>query len=453
MTPLQKMLVLVVAAETVVLAGLRLRTPPLPALPAVRKEALDPATIRQIEHLEHSLRPGDATDWARLADVYRAFNLLGAAEYCFRQIDRLAPQSTGHLFDWAATLSRMGDTAQAARIGARVSALGETHAGDVRLMAARDRLREENPAAAEKLLREITNSPEANQLLARLLMRTGRAKEAEAILDQSLAVTPDELRARQLRAWAAAAGGDTEEARKHRIMALRCRNWSHQDDPASAREQRLRQQFGRDAMLAGVAALEAQSKWDEAAALIRQALAVSWSDQDARRLAEIELNAGRPQRAIAELERLIATTGATGENLLALSRAWSAQGDTARALALLNRAQILGGNNSPMGNLQIQQALGSLATARNDAGAARLHQGRAQFELGKMSWLDNNVPAARQQFLRATALAPELVHAWYYLGETSALLGYSTAARQSLERCLQLQPNHGRALDSLARLR
>lgn len=237
------------------------------------------------------------------------------------------------------------------------------------------------------------------------------------------------------------------------MSALRCRNWGHQNDPTSARDQQVQQQFGRGTILAKVQTLTVQSKWDEAAELLRQALAISWSDQDARQLAEFELNAGRPQRAVAELERVIRTTGASGENLLVLSRARVAQGDTQDSFELLARAELLGANNSALGNLQVQQGLASSRETRNEPLVARVHRGRAQFELGKVSWSENNIAPAQQQFSLSTNLSPGHAHAWYYLGETSALLGDGARARLSYERCLQLQPNHGRALVAMSRLR
>ena len=212
MKPRQKILALVIAAEAVAWVGFRFRGVEASAPPIVRKEALDPLTIQQIERLERALRPAEATDWARLAEVYRAFNLLGAAEYCYRQVDGLAPAESEHLFDWAITLSRLGDTRQATWICERIVAQGGPRANESRLLQARDRLREENPSAAETLLRQLKDSPDASLLLTRLLIRTGRAKEAESILESWLQGAPDELRARQMRSWAAAALGDGEEA-------------------------------------------------------------------------------------------------------------------------------------------------------------------------------------------------------------------------------------------------
>ena len=162
---------------------------------------------------------------------------------------------------------------------------------------------------------------------------------------------------------------------------------------------------------------------------------------------------GHAREAIEELERIIAMTGATGENLLQLAQARLAAGDVTRAREAAERAERLGANQSATGNLQVQQFLAGISTQRGDAEVERHHRALMQFELGKVSWSENNVPQAHQQFVLATRLAPDLAFAWFYLGETSAILGDPAGARQSYERCLLLAPNHGRAVEALQRQR
>jgi len=453
MNRLQKILVAIVAVETAAAGGWSIKKSAAPARTAILTAALDPDTAREIAQLAKDLRLDRVEDWLRLAEVCRAFNLLADAEACYRQADRLAPTNTEALFDWAATLSRMGETKRAGPIFERAIAAGVPQAAECRLMLAQDRLREDDPVAAEKILRQIKDSPDATVMLARLLIRTRRAREAATMLDAWLQSAPDELHARQMRSWAAAELGNADEARNHRMIALRCRDWAHRTDPATAHDEQVRQTFGRAKVLAKVSAFEAQAKWDEAAGLLRQALALSWNDQDVGRLAGIEMRAGRARRGIEELERLIAATGATGESVLSLGRAWLAEGEVAKAWEAGLKAEALGANFSAIGHLHIQQFLIEVATRRNDPAAMRAHQARAQLEMAKLSWADNNVAQAHQQFRMATTLAPEQPSAWFYLGETSAILGDAAGARKNYERCLQLNPNHGRALEALAHLR
>jgi tetratricopeptide (TPR) repeat protein len=448
----QKILLTLVIAEAVAAAGLALRRPAGRGLPPIPKAALDPVTAREVTALEDALQPDRAADWRRLAGVYRAFNLLNAADYCYGRAEALAPGSAAEGFDWAVTLSRMGDTQGARPLFERTLATGGPEAAECRLLLAQDRLRENDVTGAEKLLREIPDAPEATVLLARLLVRSGRAAEAATMLDRWLAANPDDLRARQMRAWAAEELGDLATAETQRQAAVRERDFGHRRDASSQRDEQVRQEFGRAQALAKVQQLETQGKWDEAAAALREQLAIAWGDQEARRLASAELSAGHADRAIAEIERLVQASGANGENQLLLANAWLARGDLDRAWAAAQRAERLGANFSPVGNLNVQQMLVNLCNRRNDAVGARRHQGRAQFELGKLAWLQDDVPQAHQQFLRASAIEPNHAPTWFYLGETSALLGDTARARASYTRCLELAPDHGRARVALARL-
>jgi predicted TPR repeat methyltransferase len=53
-------------------------------------------------------------------------------------------------------------------------------------------------------------------------------------------------------------------------------------------------------------------------------------------------------------------------------------------------------------------------------------------------------------FAAAVENNPKFEHAWFYLGETQRLSGQTEAAKKAYQSCLSLNPNHGRALASLA---
>jgi Tfp pilus assembly protein PilF len=46
----------------------------------------------------------------------------------------------------------------------------------------------------------------------------------------------------------------------------------------------------------------------------------------------------------------------------------------------------------------------------------------------------------------------EYPHAWFYLGEIGRYMGDSQAARDAYDRCLELNPDHGRALVARERI-
>ena len=77
----------------------------------------------------------------------------------------------------------------------------------------------------------------------------------------------------------------------------------------------------------------------------------------------------------------------------------------------------------------------------------------AQYQTGKEAWLNNDLPTAREHFEKAIALFDRHAHTWFYLAETRRLLGDAAGAEVAYRRCLQANPDHGRALRALERLK
>src|SRR4030095_16052596 len=67
-----------------------------------------------------------------------------------------------------------------------------------------DWLREENVPEAIEALRKAPDIPKAKFLLARVLIRSGRAKEAISLLDDLLRASPGMVECNQMKSWAEA---------------------------------------------------------------------------------------------------------------------------------------------------------------------------------------------------------------------------------------------------------
>jgi Tfp pilus assembly protein PilF len=89
---------------------------------------------------------------------------------------------------------------------------------------------------------------------------------------------------------------------------------------------------------------------------------------------------------------------------------------------------------------------------KGDKDASRRHRAETYREAGIAAFWKRNLPDARVTLERAVELEPGLVGAWFYLGEANRLLGLTATARQAYRRCLELNPDHGRAQARLALL-
>ncbi len=103
------------------------------------------------------------------------------------------------------------------------------------------------------------------------------------------------------------------------------------------------------------------------------------------------------------------------------------------------------------GSAAIYDKIAKAYSKLGNEAAARQHLGLAEYERGKQSWLTNDMAQARIHFQAAVADATDFAHAWYYLGETERILGRSQAALDAYQKCLEVDPNHGRAWEASQR--
>ena len=83
---------------------------------------------------------------------------------------------------------------------------------------------------------------------------------------------------------------------------------------------------------------------------------------------------------------------------------------------------------------------------------ATVESGLALFARGKGAFLRNDLPVALTDLEPAAKAAPDSALVWFYLGEARRFTGDRDGARDAYQRCLKLQPNHGRAFAALQTL-
>src|SRR2546423_9511876 len=251
----QKALVGLIALELVGAGALwrSRRRPSRPPPVAWDKCMIDDATARAIRETEERLQPRDPASWMELAATYRAFGLFPHAEHCYRQADKLSPIDRSYLYYWAECFDLMGDTAQASRLYRQIikeglsSPLGARTAQYCWLNIGQDCLRAEEEGAAIDALRQAPDLPKAKFLLARVLIRSGRAAEATLLLDELLRQAPDTIEFNQMKSWAETELGHAETATTFYERSLRCREPLVKWDPTYREVQLRRKSMGSQA--------------------------------------------------------------------------------------------------------------------------------------------------------------------------------------------------------------
>jgi len=101
---------------------------------------------------------------------------------------------------------------------------------------------------------------------------------------------------------------------------------------------------------------------------------------------------------------------------------------------------------------QLHYKLAEYYEGKKDAATARAHFARAYFGLGHEAFWNRDLPSAAAALSKAVEYTPDLAAAWFYLGEIDRLRGRAAPAREAYERCLKIDPDHGRAHTGLALL-
>jgi tetratricopeptide (TPR) repeat protein len=414
---------------------------------------IEDTVAAQIRETEGHLQPTIPESWLDLGAAYRAFGLFPQAEYCYRHADKLSPKDRGYLYYWAECLDLMGRTREATKLRRQMidaglrTPLGSETTQYCWLNIGQDWLREENVPEAIEALRKAPDIPKAKFLLARVLIRSGRAKEAISLLDDLLRASPGMVECNQMKSWAEAELGDPAAAQEFYDRARRSQPGMSNWDPTYQEVLKRRQTTGSQAWHEKSLQLEAQGKLPEAIEWSRKALQAFWTEDRAQQLAKLELLSGNAPEAVALMEDCVKRVGASAKTLDIIGVASMRLRDSARARRVWEQAIEL----EPTPNLYAK--LAELSRAAGDTGQMRKYLSLEQYQTGKEAWLNNNLQIALEHFEKAVALDDGPAHTWFYLGESRRLLGDAAGAESAYRHCLQINPDHGRALRAFERLK
>jgi tetratricopeptide (TPR) repeat protein len=437
------MLLVLVGVE---LAGLtfKLTRPASPELPTVDLTLLgDRIAVETLTRMQQQTDRGDPADWKRLGEYYLTYGYYPQAEMCFRVAWRMAPQDERLLLLQAASLDRMGHKPEAIDQYRLAIQRNVRDAESYRIRIAHCLFAVGDDEAAEFELQEMKGSPEARLLLSRVLIRTGRAREAQIILQELLREFDGAIEPHSMACWAAEELGEWETADRQQDRALRAvGNIVHnplfrQED--IDRRQRHSNKVFHDRSIE----LEGAGRIEEAREACRESIRVMWEADMVLSFALFEIHLGNAHSSIQLLQGSIERVGSSPTSLDALGDAWKLDGDTAKAKDAWLRA-----TEMHAGAATHDKLAHSFEETGNQS-RAQWHRGLADYERGKVSWFENRLLESSDYFWSATQQAADYPPAWYYLAETYRLRGAEDKARDAYQQCLKLDPNHGRARRAL----
>ncbi len=435
---LNRLLALALVLEMAAI-GLRWAMLPSPRLPTVKAVVFTGAMARELEALPRNIDPAKLADWERVGIRLRAAGMFPQAEYCYRQLNKLQPGNPDYLAGWATVLARLGRTQESTE--KYNLAIQENHSQESTcwLGIGQNYLREENAASAAEALRKADSLPRANYLLCRLLYRHGEAAEAKLRLEKLLIDQPDGMQFHKLMAWTL---GELQDAERHRQQSLRLPPL-YMPDPSHEEDDYIRDYLGEETILNAALALEEKQQGEQGLSKLRAALEEAWSERTAFGAALIAFRLGKYEEARQLLEECLRRYGDTSNVLQQLGDTYARLADEAKARAAWLKAASL------LGKPELYTRLADSFRRAGDAQSAARHDALARFEQGKQLWKHNALAEAKIELTAAAEALVDHAHCWFYLADTLRELSETEPSAAAYRKCLQINPDHGRAQHGL----
>ena len=406
-----------------------------------------------------------AVHWEKLAEAYMVFGLFPEADWCAKRAVELEPESFSATYSSGLALNQLGRTSEAIERFERAITLtaGFNRQADPQAAArcwyciGRNELRnapvvkppgddagieDKHVDKAESAFREAGDFLPAQRQLAHLLIRSNRASEAMAILDRLVARHPNEVTFYQLRARARDSLGDSIGAQRDQDRATQSTDVLP-SDMVTHRLQLQSSQFGLGRHLEECRNLMRSGHLAEAARRLEGYVAMDSRVPILSLLWQCEIQHGHAQQALELIQQVEETMGIGPERISAMGNAQLLLGRADQAVAHWQRAASF--------KLFVEPHFELIRhfERQGDATRVKFHRARMLFAEGVYAWRENQLEPARFKLVQSLENDPGQPHAWYYLGDTLRVQGKSEEARVALERCLNLQPHHGRARASL----
>ncbi len=415
-------------------------TPPRPDFTAV-----DPITADEIRDRIDRCRTPE--DWAELGEVFLATGYFPEAEACLREASARAPTRTEFAFKHAFTLERLGLLHEANSRYAEVIVRGHRRRADAWYYAGKNHLRLSDTAAAATAFDQAGDLPGARYERALLAADAEQTKEAETLARRLADEFPDAYPPVSLLYRLALVRKDGPAAdRLADQFARRPRPLPTPFDTEVDWVFAVADRVGQNGLFHEAGRLVQAGRIGDAEMKLRAALAAGWNPEIADKLADVLYNTDRRQEAMEHLNEVITRGRATWDRLWRQGQMLAAQGRPAEAWAAWQRAARVA---TGPGARELWQELAKQADHASVHEEGVRFQNRALVAEG-MRELDLGRPeAAVKAAGQAVEIAPGQAHAWFYLGEANRAAGRLAEARSAYEKCLQIDPDHGRARRAL----
>ena len=454
---LRRLFLIVIAGELLlgVAVVMRWLPQPSPGLPASFSD--DPPLAAEIAELAAATRFGGAADWMALGDALLGMGDYRNAESAYRRVTEASPQDIEARFALAFCIDRTGRMAEANEHYRRCLELpdppgtAQSKKPFALYAIGRNLLRLEDQAAAEGVFRQNEGFLPAEYQLARILLFTGRPREALEVVDRGLNRLPlalewHRLRGRIMDALDRPADAFAARAMEERSAHLLEVNFSTDYiRPLTTRHGIKRMLEGYGAATGRESREQLSQRLDAMDGAIG-GLMIPESITLMKLRANEAMTSGSPQ----ELVDMIAAQPwlRDADPLMAAYEADAlARLDRIdEATALRRRLVAVAASSS------LHRQLAVACEASGDEACRNQHLSQAELLDGIAMYRRNDIAGALPRFVKAVELDPSNTSALFHQGEMLYHLGRSREAASVFRDALTQRPGFGRASDFLEHL-
>ncbi len=419
-------------------------TPPIPNLKVV-----DSLTAADLEAAaQQCVSP---QQWHHLAELYMAYGFYPEARSTFARAVALQPKSADFAFDYAFCLARTGDLDESNQQFENAIELGHSNPAAARFFIGRNYLRAEDPEAAAESFRKSSKIPLAKFELAKILFRQDKLDESEKLLIQVLTEEPNTIQPYVLLAQIAQQRGDEKAWLANSIEGAS--KWLRVESPFGKERQKLRETvatIGYEKLLYENTVLVNQKQHLEARRGLKKLQEIEWNlfAQDA--LIRCAIQSAQVPVSVKLIEERIDRFGPASLWLSRLAESKLKMGRNEEAV----EDWIRGGKlNSDEAGLKCYEFLGRyFLTTGNDEETSEKYQAIGILHAVNESLKYEKFEDAERFAESAIELDGQSSEAYYLLGRAKLGVAKSTEAIEAFQKCLELEPTHGRAQRQLKAL-
>ncbi|MEK6261566.1 MAG: tetratricopeptide repeat protein [Planctomycetota bacterium] len=418
--------------------------------PAVNLGRLPASTAADVRRLQQRVGTDRPAAWLELGEAYLAYGYFPQAEACLRRAANLTPHSFAAVYGHAYSLDRLCRLPEAEiRFRTAVAMTNGKAASNCWYHIGLNHLRREDaPQAEQAFLRAGDRHAPAVHARARLLIRSDRNDEALVQIEALRRELTLDIQTEMLAVQAMRALKNPVELARAAERADRSQERLRLSDHWEYLHP-IRSRYGLMAQYSRARALTEQGKFPEAAQVFQSMLnsdAPEYSEGMFEQGVRLCLRARQSDDALDVLSRFQKRMLLTPSALHLWGDALGSVGRLDEAIKTWEYANRLLPDGQSYRSLSAAHArVGNPSQAERDLDLAALFQGIGAYR-------DNELEAALTELERAQRALKDDARPSFYLGETHFALSQYDKARAAYQRCIDLDPDHGRALERLDQL-